>query len=177
MPLTSSVVQQMMARFRNFWNLKNSQDLVLKGAVRFEQVQRFIWAKKIFWGYGHFKGLFTWREGALAIQATRLEGVKHSPPLHATHLTRTVSGLRDHELSFEWPLSTTNITADEGNFFSILFQLPAWAWAWPVLCLRLVYYIDHFVRQITLANGNYKKTHLVPPCFCGLSHMVKSYPA
>ena len=25
-------------------------------AMRFEQVQRFIIAKKIFWGYGHFKG-------------------------------------------------------------------------------------------------------------------------
>ena len=24
-------------------------------AMRFEQVQRFILAKKIFWGYGHFK--------------------------------------------------------------------------------------------------------------------------
>ena len=55
-------------------------------------------------------------------QSTRLEGVKHSPPLHATHLTRTVSGLRDHELSFEWPLSTTNITADEGNFFTSYFS-------------------------------------------------------
>ena len=55
MPLTSLVVSQMMARFRNFWNLKNSQDLVLKGAVRFEQVQRFKKKKKIFWGYGHFK--------------------------------------------------------------------------------------------------------------------------
>ena len=27
-------------------------------AMRFEQVQRFILAKKIFWGYGHFKSLF-----------------------------------------------------------------------------------------------------------------------
>ena len=53
------------------------------------------------------KGLFTWREGAPANRATRLEGLKHSPPLHATHLTGTVSGLR--ELSFERPPSTTNI--------------------------------------------------------------------
>ena len=33
------------------------QDLLEKGkkaAMRFEQVQRFILAKKIFWGYGHF---------------------------------------------------------------------------------------------------------------------------
>ena len=69
------------------------------------------------------KGLFTWKEGALVNRATRLEGLKHSPPLHATNLTGTVSGLR--ELSLERPLSTTNITADQGNFFSIIFQLPA----------------------------------------------------
>ena len=36
----------------------------------------------------------------------------------------------------------------------------------PVLSLRLIYYIDlyrvdcHSIRQITLANGNYEKTHL-----------------
>ena len=51
-----------------------------------------------------FKGLFTWKEGAPANRATRLKGLKHSPPLHATHLTGTVSGLR--ELSLERPLST-----------------------------------------------------------------------
>ena len=28
-----------------------------KTAMRFEQVQRFILAKKIFWGYGHFKAM------------------------------------------------------------------------------------------------------------------------
>ena len=55
-------------------------------------------------------GLFTCREGAPANRVTRLEELKHSPPLHATHLTGTVSGLRG--LSFERPLSTTNITAD-----------------------------------------------------------------
>ena len=38
-PLTSSVMWHMMTRFRNFYNLKKSQD---KGAVRFQQVQRFI---------------------------------------------------------------------------------------------------------------------------------------
>ena len=37
------------------------------------------------------KGLFTWREGAPANRATRLEGLTHSPPLHATHLTEAVS--------------------------------------------------------------------------------------
>ena len=66
------------------------------------------------------KGLFTWREGAPANRATRLEGLKHSPPLHATHLTGTVSELR--ELSLERPLSTTNITAAQGNFFPSYFS-------------------------------------------------------
>ena len=42
MPLTSSVVWHIKARFRNFYNVEKSQDLVLKGAVLFEQVQRFI---------------------------------------------------------------------------------------------------------------------------------------
>ena len=28
-------------------------------AMRFEQVQRFILAKKIFWGYGHFNSRFS----------------------------------------------------------------------------------------------------------------------
>ena len=50
MPLTTSVVQQVMARFRNLYSLQKSQDLVQKGAVHFEQVQRVILAKKIFWG-------------------------------------------------------------------------------------------------------------------------------
>ena len=84
-----------------------------------------------------FKGLFTWREGAPANRATQLEGLKHSPPLHATHLTGTVSGLS--ELSFERPLST-NITADQGNLFPSYFSFLQGHG--PVLCLRLVYYID-----------------------------------
>ena len=93
------------------------------------------------------KGLFTWKEGAPANRATRLEGLKHSPPLHATHLTWTVSGLR--ELSLERPLrSTTNITAVQGNFlpsyFSFLHEHG------PVLCLRLVYYIDLFRLTVIL---------------------------
>ena len=61
------------------------------------------------------KGLFTWREGAPANRFTRLEGLKHCPPLHAIHLTRAVSGLC--ELSLKRPLSISNITADRGNFF------------------------------------------------------------
>ena len=76
-------------------------------------------------------GLFTWREGALANRTTRLEGLKHSPPLHATHLTGTESGL--HELSLERPLSTTNITTDQGNFFPSYFSFLHEHW--PILCL------------------------------------------
>ena len=37
------------------------------------------------------KGLFTWRESAPGNQATRLGGLKHSPPLHASHLGKIVS--------------------------------------------------------------------------------------
>ena len=45
----------MIARFRNFYNVKkNSQGLVEKGAVRFEQLQRFTSAKNIL-GLGALK--------------------------------------------------------------------------------------------------------------------------
>ena len=37
-----------------------------------------------------YKALFTWRQGAPANRATRLKGLKHSPPLHATHLSEIV---------------------------------------------------------------------------------------
>ena len=66
------------------------------------------------------KGLFTWREGAPANRTTRLEGLTHSPPLHAAHLTGTFSGLR--ELSFERPLSTANKMANQRN----LAGYPVW---------------------------------------------------
>ena len=56
------------------------------------------------------KSLFTWKESAPANRATWLEGLKQSPLLHATHLTRIVSGLRG--LSVEWPLSSTIKVAD-----------------------------------------------------------------
>ena len=59
---------------------------------------------------GKCKGLFTWREGAPANRTTRLEGLTHSPPLHATHPTETVSEMCG--LSFERPRSTTNKMAD-----------------------------------------------------------------
>ena len=51
MPLTSSVMQQMMARFRNYLQPIKSQDrggFHKKGAMLFEQVQRVILAKKYF---------------------------------------------------------------------------------------------------------------------------------
>ena len=94
------------------------------------------------------KGLFTWREGAPANRATRLEGLKHSPPLYATLLTRTVSGLR--ELSLERPLSTTNITADQGNFFPSYFSFLHGHG--PSLSLRLIYYIDLFRNTVILCG-------------------------
>ena len=84
--------------------------------------------------------------GAPANRATRLEGLKHSPPLYATLLTRTVSGLR--ELSLERPLSTTNITANQANFFPSYFSFLHERG--PVLCLRLVYYIDLFRLTVIL---------------------------
>ena len=49
------------------------------------------------------KGLFTWREGAPANRATRLEGLKQCQPFHATHLTKTVSGLRELSILFQLP--------------------------------------------------------------------------
>ena len=67
-------------------------------------VSSFAWPKSLRW------------EGAPANRATQLEGLTHSPPLHATHLTGTVSGLRG--LSFERPLSTTNKMADQRNFLA-----------------------------------------------------------
>ena len=50
------------------------------------------------WVDNQSKGLFTWTDGALANRATRLEGLTHSPPLHATHLTGTVIGLLSYLL-------------------------------------------------------------------------------
>ena len=97
----------------------------------------------------YWKGLLgpgTWREGAPANRATWLEGFEHSPLLHATHLTGTVGGL--HELSFEWPLSTTNIMANQGNFFPSYFSFLHGHG--PVLCMRLVYYIHLFRLTVIL---------------------------
>ena len=69
------------------------------------------------------------------------------------------------ELSFERVLSTANITADQGNFFLSYFSFLYGHG--PVLCLRLVYYINlqidcPSVWQITLANGYYENIHFAP---------------
>ena len=58
------------------------------------------------------KGLFTWREGAPANRDTRLGGLKHSPPLHASHLGEIVT-------SVERPLITTNKMADNRNVLAL----------------------------------------------------------
>ena len=54
MPLTSLVVQQMMARFRSFYNVKKSQDFKKVQFVS-NRCKDFFKQKKMFWGYGHFK--------------------------------------------------------------------------------------------------------------------------
>ena len=110
--------------------------------------------------YSGYKGLFTWKECAPANRATRLEGLKQSAPLHATHLTMTVPAAWVIFWA-EWKLSTTNISGRPRKLFSILFQLPARARACSLpetLLLHWSLQIDcHSVRQITLANGNYEK--------------------
>ena len=65
------------------------------------------------------KALFTRRHGAPANWATRLGGLKHSPPVHATQLSGIVSGL-----SFEWPLSTTNMIVDKRNVLATKLACP-----------------------------------------------------
>ena len=56
------------------------------------------------------------RPGSLKSRVPPL-GLTHSLPLHASHLTGTVSGMR--ELCVERPLSTVNKMADQRNFFII----------------------------------------------------------
>ena len=52
--------------------------------------------------------------GPVYLEGYPATGLTHSPPLHATHLIGTMSGLRG--LSFERPLSTTNKMADQRSF-------------------------------------------------------------
>ena len=93
----------------------------------------------------------------------RLEGLKHSPPLHATHLTGTASEL--HGQSFERPLTKTNKMADQKNF----------------LAASLIFFFAHSTsggfsvhRAVVLhfANGNYEKTQLAPPCLSMFSRLI-----
>ena len=94
-----------------------------------------------------FKGLFTWREGAPANQATRLEGLKHSPPLQTTHLSGTVSGLR--ELFFGAAAKHNKHNGRPRKlFFPSYFSLLHGHG--PVLCLRLLYYSDLFRLTVIL---------------------------
>ena len=85
----------------------------------------------------YYGGPIYMERGCPANRGTWLEGLRHSLPLHPTNLTGTVRGLR--ELPFERPLSTTNTTADQGNFFPSYFSFLHRHG--PVLFLRLVYYI------------------------------------
>ena len=55
MPLTSSVVWQLIARFRNFKQRKKKSRLSLKKRSAFRTGAKIYLSKNIFWGYGHFK--------------------------------------------------------------------------------------------------------------------------
>ena len=67
---SDSVVNKRCLGFRKFWSLQNGrscQKTEKMVAIHFEQVQRFILAKKIFWGCGHFK---TWKYSLFSIYHT-----------------------------------------------------------------------------------------------------------
>ena len=98
----------------------------------------------------HTQGLFTWRRGAPANRATRVGGLKHSTPLHATHLSGIVS-----RLSFAWPLSTTNKMADKRDilvvsliFFSLVPLADAFQCLGLLFCTLLIE--RNHQRQLTL---------------------------
>ena len=98
----------------------------------------------------------------------RLEGLKHSPPLHATHLTGTASGLRGQ--SFERPLDKTNKMAYQKNlltaslifFFSLIPLAAAFQCIGLLFCTlqmattkntaRAAMFIDVFAVNLTSAN-------------------------
>ena len=65
MPLTSSVMGQMMARFRNFNSLQKVKIWLKKGAKRhnaFRTGAKIYLSEKMFWGYEHFKDLIRHHE-------------------------------------------------------------------------------------------------------------------
>ena len=105
-------------------------------------------------------GLFTWRESAPANRATRLEGSENGPPLHATHLTGTVSKLR-HGLSFERPLAATNKMADQKNF----------------LAAGTIFFIELFLVYKTVVNGNYEKKFTLHRHVFAVSSASRDSPA
>ena len=123
------------------------------------------------------KGLFTWREGAPANRATRLEGLTHSPPLITWNSPNWDSEWAAWAIL--WAAAKHNKqNGRQRKLFSILFQLPARALACSVAETRLLHwYLQtdcHSFRQIALANGNYEKIYLAPPCLRGLSHLGKA---
>lgn len=98
-----------------------------------------------------------WRDGAPANRAAWLEGLTQSPPLHVTHITGTVSGLRER------PLSTRTKMAGQRNFLAAsLFFLSLITLAASFQCIGLLF--------CTLLI-QCKKIHLPPPSFFGLSHL------
>ena len=94
--------------------------------------------------------------GCPANRATRLEGLKHSPPF-------TCNSPNRYSEWAAWVILWAAAKRNKHNgrprkLFSILFELPAWARACSLPETRLLHrslQIDcHSVRQITLANGN-----------------------
>ena len=101
----------------------------------------------------------------------RLEGLTHNPPLHATHLTRAwviFWAAAKHNRQNGW------IKKLFSYYFSFLHRHGLVLWDSETHPLHWSLQMDcHSVQQITLANDNYEKTHLAPPCFRGLSHRGK----
>ena len=130
-----------------------------------------------------------WREGVPANRATQLEGLKHSPPLHPTHLTGTANGLRGQP--FERPLTKTNQMADQkislaasvtffffahytsGGFsvhriVVLLLFYTLCKWQLRKSSARSAMFINVFAVNLTSANRNSPAPTV---------YIVKSYPA
>ena len=128
------------------------------------------------------------REGAPANRATRVEGLKHSPPLHPTHLTGTVSGLRGQP--FERPLTKTSKMAYPKSFLAasvifffahstsggisvhrvvvLLLFYTLCKWQLRKNSARSAMFINVFAVNLTSANRDSPAPTV---------YMVKSYPA
>ena len=103
-----------------------------------------------------------------------------SPPLHATHLTETVSGLRG--LSFERLLSATNKMADHRNFLAAsLIFLSLIPLAASFQCIGLLFCTLLIQRKKKIIS----RRHVFAVYLTSASrnsperivYMVKSYPA